>query len=78
MRDAPANLSDAPANLKDAPGSLADQRRHLPRRAKWELALVIGGLIYIAATLALSLSSPVLSVLFVGMAGYSLATGRQR
>lgn len=64
--------------MREAPGNLEAPRRHLSRRAKWELALAAAGLIYIALTLALSLSSPLLSVLFIGMAGYFLVTGRQR
>ena len=50
----------------------------LSRRDKWDLALGISGLVYIALTLALSLDAPFLSVLFVGLAGYELVTGRNR
>ena len=50
--------------------------RRLSRRAKWELALGISGLIYVALTLMLSLESPILSVLFIVLAGYGLVTGR--
>jgi hypothetical protein len=64
--------------VREAPGNLAERRRHLSRRAKWELGLAAAGLLYIALTLALSLNSPVLSVLFIGMASYFLVTGRQR
>ena len=64
--------------MSGASGNSETRRHHLSRRAKWELALVAAGLIYIALTLSLNLSSPVLSLFFVGMAGYFLVTGHHR
>lgn len=64
--------------MNETSRDLEARRRHLSRRTKWELALAAGGLIYVALTLSMSLSSPVLSVLFIGMAGYFLVTGHQR
>lgn len=64
--------------MSEASGTPGARPRHLTRRAKWELAMVAAGLAYIALTLWLSLSSPLLSMLFIGMAGYFLVTGHQR
>lgn len=64
--------------MRETLGNLAQRRRHLRRRAKWELALVAAGMVYIALTLWMSLSSPLLSVLYIGMAGYFLVTGHHR
>jgi hypothetical protein len=50
----------------------------LSRRAKWDLALGFAGVVYIVLTLALSLNAPLLSFLFVALAGYELFAGRNR
>ena len=41
----------------------------LSRRAKWDLVLGVSGVIYVALTLSLSLDSPLLSLLFIALAG---------
>ena len=70
--------------MKDVPRTYVDARSparsagRLSRRAKWNLALGISGLIYVALTLMLSLNAPLLSILFIGLAGYELVTGRNR
>jgi hypothetical protein len=50
----------------------------LSRRAKWDLAVAIWGLAYVTLVLTLNLSSPLLSVVFVAVAGYELFAGRVR
>jgi len=70
--------------MKDFPQTHGDPRNparsasRFSRRAKWNLALGISGLIYVALTLMLSLNAPLLSILFIGLAGYELVTGRNR
>ncbi len=39
----------------------------MSRRTKWNLALVVAGLAYIASALAVGLSSPIFSVLFIAL-----------
>jgi len=53
-------------------------RRGLSRRARWELVLGISGLAYVVLTLSLSLDSPLLSLLFIALAGYELVAVRGR
>jgi len=50
----------------------------LSRRAKWDIALGLFGMIYIIVTLILSLNAPLLSILFVGLATYELVAGHHR
>lgn len=50
----------------------------LSRRAKLDIALGLSGLIYIIVTLILSLNAPLLSILFIGLAGYELVAGHHR
>jgi hypothetical protein len=70
--------------MKDVPQAHGDSRNparsagRFSRRAKWNLALGISGLIYVALTLMLSLNAPLFSILFIGLAGYELITGRNR
>lgn len=55
--------------------SPANAAHGLSRRAKWELVLGLSGLIYVVLTFSLSLDSPLLSILFIALAGY-LVSGR--
>ncbi len=46
--------------------------RRLSRSGKWQGALALSGLVYVALILIVNLSSPVLSIMFVVLAGYQL------
>jgi hypothetical protein len=48
------------------------------RRAKWSLALVLAGLIYIASALAVGLSSPLFAMAFVALAVNELRVGHSK
>jgi hypothetical protein len=50
--------------------------RRFSRRTKLDIALGVSGVIYVALTLAWSLDAPLVSLLFVGLAGYELVAGR--
>jgi hypothetical protein len=58
--------------------NVAHPATRLSRRAKWDLALWLGGAVYVFLMLALSLNAPLLSILFVAAAGYQLVVGRNR
>lgn len=50
--------------------------RRLSRRAIWDLALALGGLVYVVLILWLSLDTPLFSLLFVSLAAHQLFSRR--
>jgi len=48
------------------------------RRTKWDIALGVSGVIYVAFTLVWSLNAPLLSLLYVALVGHELVAGRHR
>jgi len=66
-------MNSAPSNESRSSGHAPHR---LSRRAKWELALGISGVIYVVLTLSLSLDSPIFSILFIALVGYDLLIGR--
>jgi hypothetical protein len=74
MHRTPGDFPEARANTD----AHAQSCWRLSRRAKWDLVVGVSGVIYVALTLWLSLDSPLLSLLFIALAGYDLLAGRNR
>lgn len=73
MSSVPRDLAQLPCD----PG-FAPPRKRLSRRAKWDLTLVLAGVMYILLTLALSLNAPLFSLLFIALVVREWVSGRER
>jgi len=71
-------MSSVPHDFPPLPQGIAPPRKGISRRAKWDLALALGGVVYILLTLALNLNTPLVSILFIALAVRELMAGRER